>query len=692
MLTVVQSTLDDGDTVVPMIFLSDATHLTNFSGDKKAWPVYMTIGNLSTTIRMAPSYHGILLIALLPIPIKMRDVPVSQHNAQKEHNRMIQQHVLRHVLGPLMDTDRRIFYARCADDYFRRCVASPAAWIADYSEHRDLHNIKNGSCYWCECPHDEMGEFPVKPYERRDHTLYRTLSDANTPAAKARLTRHGVHQGSNVLWHLDCVVSDLPKPDLLHTMQLGMLKHLLGWLQDFLKQHKRLEAFNNIWLSVPPYLDMAQPQKAYGEVSSWQGKEIKVMSRFLVGVLRCALRTPSPSQRGVFNEAIECCRALVEFYFYAQYESHDEETLGLMDEALKRFHTFKRVFRQFRVTKKVTHEGKEHRKTLIEQRDMAMQGKAGTEHERLRKEWQTVINAEMVEYHEEGSDFNFPKIHQLLHFGEQLRRYGSLKQWSTETGERSHRTQLKDPYNKSNRSGNIYSQMIEYYQRSEAFAIRRLNIAAMRGEHAESGTDTSEDSLAGVKFTSEQSSSGQAKIITFTALLKSVRDDNLQNELHHATNRFLFSRKIQISPEDLLQCGVNVYHGIRIPLSNMYGEGLTQNVRCTGEKSWYGQPARHDWVWVKASNKCEDQQPAYGVLRGRLPYRLLKLFKLSADGGTFCCAFVQKTTPAAGGTPERASGMVKVIKPTTGSCHGVALTVRIVSGCTVFVCGVQHEG
>jgi len=105
-----------------MIFFSDATHPTNFSSDKKAWPVYMTIGNLSTTIRMASSYHGILLIALLPIPIKMCDVPISRYNAQKEHNRMIQQHVLRHVLGPLMDAERRVFYARCAHDYFRRCV------------------------------------------------------------------------------------------------------------------------------------------------------------------------------------------------------------------------------------------------------------------------------------------------------------------------------------------------------------------------------------------------------------------------------------------------------------------------------------------------------------------------------------------------------------------------------------------
>jgi hypothetical protein len=32
--------------VVPLVFMSDATHLTNFAGDKKAWPVYMTIGNL----------------------------------------------------------------------------------------------------------------------------------------------------------------------------------------------------------------------------------------------------------------------------------------------------------------------------------------------------------------------------------------------------------------------------------------------------------------------------------------------------------------------------------------------------------------------------------------------------------------------------------------------------------------------
>ena len=40
-----------GDTLVSMIILSDGTHLSNSADDKTEWPVYMTIGNLSSKIR-----------------------------------------------------------------------------------------------------------------------------------------------------------------------------------------------------------------------------------------------------------------------------------------------------------------------------------------------------------------------------------------------------------------------------------------------------------------------------------------------------------------------------------------------------------------------------------------------------------------------------------------------------------------
>ena len=52
--------------LVPFVILSDSTHLTAFVGDTKIWPVYMTIGNLSSVIRMKPTTHSVVMIAVLP--------------------------------------------------------------------------------------------------------------------------------------------------------------------------------------------------------------------------------------------------------------------------------------------------------------------------------------------------------------------------------------------------------------------------------------------------------------------------------------------------------------------------------------------------------------------------------------------------------------------------------------------------
>ena len=66
-----QDTLPTGAMLVPIIGMSDQTHLTNFSGDKKAWPVYITIGNLPSSRRNRPGSLAVLLLALLPVPPKL---------------------------------------------------------------------------------------------------------------------------------------------------------------------------------------------------------------------------------------------------------------------------------------------------------------------------------------------------------------------------------------------------------------------------------------------------------------------------------------------------------------------------------------------------------------------------------------------------------------------------------------------
>jgi hypothetical protein len=80
-------------------------------------------------------------------------------------------------------------------------------------------------------------------------------------------------------------VSDLPKHDLLHTMQIAMLNHLQMSIFHFMKTHKRLDKYKAIWLSVPPYHDVTPNNKSCEEVSEWTEKEMKEMSQYLLGVI-----------------------------------------------------------------------------------------------------------------------------------------------------------------------------------------------------------------------------------------------------------------------------------------------------------------------------------------------------------------------------------------------------------------------
>ncbi|KAI5850791.1 hypothetical protein BZA05DRAFT_314232, partial [Tricharina praecox] len=126
-----------------------------------------------------------------------------------------------------------------------------------------------------------------------------------------------------------------------------------------------------------------------------------------------------------------------------------------------------------------------------------------------------------------------------------------------------------------------------------------------------------------------------------------------------------------IDPDDLRQCTLNIHHSVQVPVTNINEVNVIQHIRCTGETTWHGQPARYDWVWVETENPPNDQQSSYGALHGHLPYPLLMFFKLSVNGKTFLCAFVEKTTPKSGHVPESASGMVRVTKPTTESDYTV---------------------
>jgi len=125
-LTDVLSTLRVGDTLVPLILMSDGTHLSNFAGDKKEWPVYMTIGNLSSKLGQLPSTHCVVMVALLPIPIKNRNIPQKRLDEQRHTNRDLLNELLQRVLQPLIfkqnsSAKSGYYNILCADGNIRDC-------------------------------------------------------------------------------------------------------------------------------------------------------------------------------------------------------------------------------------------------------------------------------------------------------------------------------------------------------------------------------------------------------------------------------------------------------------------------------------------------------------------------------------------------------------------------------------------
>jgi len=281
MLINVKSTLRVGDTLVPMIFLSDRTHLSNVAGDENEWSVIMTFGNLSSKICQMPSTHSVVMVALLPIPINNRNIPQNLLDEQRQSSREVLNAVLQWELQPLTckqtpSAKSRYYNVLCADGNFRHCKLVSAAWFAECPEDSDLRHLLRHVCFRCKCPKNELGDYvpPDKQHPRRDHNLYWTLSDANTKATNPELLLRYVQWGFNVSLYNPCVRSDLPKPDLLHTIQIGMLDHLQQSIFPFMRTNEQLDKYNAIWLCIPAYHLLTPKNESYEDVSQWNGKEI----------------------------------------------------------------------------------------------------------------------------------------------------------------------------------------------------------------------------------------------------------------------------------------------------------------------------------------------------------------------------------------------------------------------------------
>ncbi|KAF8243947.1 hypothetical protein K440DRAFT_647117 [Wilcoxina mikolae CBS 423.85] len=153
-----QESLPDGSAVVPVILGSDKTMLSTLSGDKSAWPVYLSIGNLSKAKRRSVKSNGLILIGLLS----------RCPNGPNTHTiKIAYQESMATMLRPLEESVKSGIKVLCADCHTHHAYPRIASFLADYPEQCNLTGVKYGWCPRCEIDPDDMPGFSRRP--RRCH-------------------------------------------------------------------------------------------------------------------------------------------------------------------------------------------------------------------------------------------------------------------------------------------------------------------------------------------------------------------------------------------------------------------------------------------------------------------------------------------------------------------------------------------
>ena len=144
-----------GATIIPVIISSDKTQLTVF-GNKSAYPVYLTIGNLPKEIRRKPSNQGQILLAYLPTT---RLDHVTNEAARRRLVLNIMHKCLRTIVEPLRAVGEPGMPIASGDGIWRRGHPIYAAHVSDYMEQIAVVGCKMGECPQCTVPSDELGVF-----------------------------------------------------------------------------------------------------------------------------------------------------------------------------------------------------------------------------------------------------------------------------------------------------------------------------------------------------------------------------------------------------------------------------------------------------------------------------------------------------------------------------------------------------
>ncbi|KAK0183857.1 hypothetical protein F5146DRAFT_1106274 [Armillaria mellea] len=315
----IQKYLPAGATIIPVILSSDKTKLSQFHGDKSAWPVYLTIGNISKDVHRDVTSHATVLIGYLSIG--KFDCYMDKTCSLAQYHTF--HYAIEVITQSLAEAGKESIPMTCADGC--KCWAWPilAAYVVDYPEQCLIACCKENRCPICTVSPQNRGshmESAFCTHKKNFEMLQKLQSNTSDPVFKEDWESMGIWLVVNPFWrHLP--FSNIFQSftlDLLHQLHKGMFKdHLVKWCSQLISEqdmtgHPGLHHFKN----------------GISNVSQWTGAEHKAMEQVFVGLIMGA----------VDKYVLMAVRAVVDFIYFALLHSHMSSTLTALSQALDNFH------------------------------------------------------------------------------------------------------------------------------------------------------------------------------------------------------------------------------------------------------------------------------------------------------------------------------------------------------------------
>ncbi|PSR97599.1 hypothetical protein PHLCEN_2v4306, partial [Hermanssonia centrifuga] len=610
-----------GTTIAPVILSSDKTRLSQFRGDKSAWPIYLTIGNLAKEVRRSPTMHGTVLLGYLP---------VGKFDCFSEGARSLARYqafhsCMRIILDSLVEAGKSGTYVTCADRYIRFVKPILAAYVADYPEQCLVGGSMENRCPIGQIAPDKRGSHEhCMPRDREEilGLLDAHRSNSLSTQQKEQFKSLGLRAIHEPFWR------DLPHadiftcftPDLLHQLHKGVFKdHLVKWCTNLIGEKELDSRFR----SVPTLSGLRHFKNGISSVSQWTGHEHKEMEKVFLGLVA----------GGVEDEVVLAVRALMDFLYLASLQAHTSVTLASLQQSLHDFHLHKQAFIDL--------------------------GARHPEH------------------------FNIPKYHMLEHYVQLILNFGSADGFNTEWSERLHIDYAKDGYRASNKKDYI-AQMTKWLSRQEAVDRFTVYLEWYKnGEYkptSQALTQALPEPAISVDpgtITANSRMSTYQVAATHPATLRAVPASNIihikglgATQFLPALHEFLIAHGSSIVPHTFDKFDLFKQLIIQLPVLPETGKNKCKNIiraspPVIASRRQPAQPARCDFALVRTGRSNTDTEPDGSPLQGIRIAHVRAIFKLPATYGIRTLhplVYVEWFTPFR--TPDLLTGMHIVSRST----------------------------